>query len=833
MYKPSYEKAIEYCLEALRIFRPETRPKQYAKTQAELGNIYYLMLTTNRQMNLEKAIECYEEALRFLTPEDSPEDYASLQNALGNVYAELLAGDRISNIERSITHFREALRFLDLEKTPHTYAIVQNNLALTCCMHMGDTRPASLFEAVDHYKKALQVLTPTRYPIDYATTQSNVGDTYLQIASAAMQSASEQVDNIKSAIRCFQEALRFESPQSVFLNYAITLDRLGNAYLRLAKVEESTNEQIAAIQKAIKYYREALRFRTLEAAPLEYAMTQTNLGNAYKELPAGNTVEHQHEAITCFQKALAVFTAEATPLDCRRTARYLADLYSEQGRWREAYDTYRLALRAAERLYRFAYQPTSQQIEIQENAALYANMIRACLRLTSDPACCRDGIVAAEEGKARLFLDQLGQGDYPLPPGVPKVIISEEANLISQLRTLELSLCSSNTSADEKRALVQQREAVQESLEACWEKLILEYPHSQDYVSLRRGQPPTWSKLLELTLQLGAETALIEFFTLEEEIAAFVLRSDKDAPLVFSLPISGKRLLHRYLEPYNDEILHRIPGRNREHSWLDLGAELLTPLLGELEGIELIYIIPHGWLHLLPLHALTVQKKPFIAHKAVVYAPSAAVLSRTLERMSDRRQICSSLVVGYTSSKEVKEREIFLGEAQDIASYFGTAPHLDRNATLEQLKTHLEKAELVHLSCHGYFDKQDPLASSVLLANGELTARNMMSLQLQAELVTLSACQTGFSEIELGDEIVGFSRALLYAGAGSTLLTLWSVDALTTRTWMRDFYRIAWSPKGQPLVDKARAFQQAVLALRENYGDPYYWAPFVLTGNAC
>ncbi len=833
MPEPSYEQAIKYCLESLRLFRPETRPRQYAKTQANLGNIYYLMLTGNRQTNLEQATRCYEEALKFLTPETSPKDYASLQNAMGDVCAELLSGDRVSNLERSIAYFHEALRFLDPNEDAYTYAMVQNNLALTYSKWIGEARNANLFEAVACYKRALQVFTPEKYPINSATAQSNLGDAYLEIAAVNQQSGTGQIENIKSAIACFQEALRFQSSQNVFLNYAITLDRLGQAYLRLAKVEESTNEQIAMIQKAIDCYQTALRFRTPAAAPLEYAMTQTNLGIAYQNFPGSNQAENLSEAITCFQEALTIYTPEATPLDCRRTAQYLADLYLEQGRWREAYDTYRLALRAAERLYRFASQQVSQQIEIRENAALSANMVKTCLRLASDPACCRHGLVAAEEGKARLFLDQLGQADYPAPPGIPGEIISEEDKLLSQLRNLELFLSSPHLSHDNQQMLVQQRKALQESLQLFWEKMTLEYPQSQNYVALRQGKPLVWKDLEELAIRLGKETALIEFFTLEDEIAVFILRSDRDAPRVFSLPISRKRMLHRYLEPYNDEILNRIPGRRNEHSWLDFGEELLTPLISELEGIKLVYIIPHGWLHLFPIHALTVQKKPFIVHMAVAYAPSAAVLSRALERISPRSQIRSPLVVGYTPSEEAEEREIFLGEAQEVASYFNTEPQINEKATLPQLKTRLENAELIHLSCHGYFNQRDALASSVLLADGEYTARNWMSLQLQAEMVTLSACQTGFSEINLGDEIVGFSRALLYAGARSTLLTLWSVNARTTRRWMRDFYRMAWSPDGQPFVDKARAFQQAVLALRENYPDPYYWAPFILIGNGC
>ena len=156
MPEPSYEQAIKYCLESLRLFRPETRPRQYAKTQANLGNIYYLMLTGNRQTNLEQATRCYEEALKFLTPETSPKDYASLQNAMGDVCAELLSGDRVSNLERSIAYFHEALRFLDPNEDAYTYAMVQNkfHFAIT-----GKTAAEIVYTAADHHKDHMGLTT--------------------------------------------------------------------------------------------------------------------------------------------------------------------------------------------------------------------------------------------------------------------------------------------------------------------------------------------------------------------------------------------------------------------------------------------------------------------------------------------------------------------------------------------------------------------------------------------------------------------------------------------------------------------------------------------------
>jgi len=141
-------------------------------------------------------------------------------------------------------------------------------------------------------------------------------------------------------------------------------------------------------------------------------------------------------------------------------------------------------------------------------------------------------------------------------------------------------------------------------------------------------------------------------------------------------------------------------------------------------------------------------------------------------------------------------------------------------------------ANYIHLSCHGRFNPTKPLNSAVHLSGGSFTALDWMRLQLHANLVTLSACQTGLREVSPGDEIVGLIRALLYAGASSTLLTLWSVSATTTLEWMLDFYGHMWDgATAGKKQSEAYAFQQATLTLREKHPDPYYWAPFILAGD--
>ena len=127
--------------------------------------------------------------------------------------------------------------------------------------------------------------------------------------------------------------------------------------------------------------------------------------------------------------------------------------------------------------------------------------------------------------------------------------------------------------------------------------------------------------------------------------------------------------------------------------------------------------------------------------------------------------------------------------------------------------------------------RSTPLQSALLLApdaqyNGMLSVNKIYSLNLDADLVTLSACETGLSKIANGDDLVGLTRGFLYAGSSSIVASLWKVDDLATAQLMTRFY------KEMDKTNKREALRKAQLETKKKYPHPYYWASFQLTGNA-
>lgn len=832
------EQAIELFQAALKVRTRKAHPEAWAQTIHSLAHVYCERIRGNHAENLEEAIRLYHEALEVRTREDFPTAWATTWNDLGNAYTRRIRGDRADNLERAIEHYKQALEVRTREDCPTEWAKTQHNLAAAYQERLRGARAGNLTQAVMHYHEALKVYTDQISPMKWATVQNDLANAYWKLGNykRAEEELELAAEYLEKSIACYENALRVFIRSDFPVKWAQAHNNLANAYC-----DRLRGDRVENLEKAIEFYQSTLTVRTKDALPVQWAQTQNNLGTAYQERVCGNRKENLETAVRCFHQALEVHSPQAFPVDARRAARNLGNLHFEEGRWSQARDAYTTAIRAAEILYRASYSPGGKEAEIAENTALYERMVRVCLE-ESDYAAA---LVAAEGSKARTFLDQMGQGAFPPPSGLPADLLQREQESIEKLRGQEQNLAGllagqgagagGGWEASHERDIIEQRRETLAALEAVWDEMARDYPAARSYVAMRRGEPMTWDDLCGLAERLGPEAALVEFYTLPEEVVVFVLRAGWEAPRVHRALLSYQKLLNRYLLPYRDEVINHESGQTLTHDWLSLGEHLLAPLEHLLGDAMLVYFVPHGMLHYLPLHALTVAGEPFIVRWAVAYTPSAAVLACTLESPpASCPELAegggsSALVMGYTHREE--ERALFEGEAQAIAVHLRTSPLLGGEANAETLSQRGPGAQVIHLSCHGHFHADDPATSCVRLASGEFTTRDWMSLSLRADLVALSACETGRVEVKPGDDLTGLTRALLYAGASSALVTLWSVRADTTLEWMLDFYGRTWDVQGDKKTTEAFAFQQATLDLRKRYPDPYYWAPFALVGD--
>ncbi len=341
-----------------------------------------------------------------------------------------------------------------------------------------------------------------------------------------------------------------------------------------------------------------------------------------------------------------------------------------------------------------------------------------------------------------------------------------------------------------------------------------------------------WDPLMASDVQkrLGEDDLLVEYFVYRDQVSAFLV--SRDGLQVRSLGPSASEVARALASfrfqlgrfQYGEEFV--LPRLATFRSDTDAALEslhdlLLTPLADELDGRKLV-IVPHDFLHELPFHALRnrVSGRYVLEDRPVSYLPSSSLL-REIERPG-RTGGNGFVVFGYATGQAPQIAD----ETERLSRFLPHARvYSGEDATLASLRQAAPHAAYLHLAAHGIFRRDNPLFSSLRLADGWLHFHEIVDMPLEAELVTLSGCSTGVQRVVGGDELLGMTRGFLYAGIPSLVVSLWMVADRSTADLMEAFYRGLLEG-----LDKAEALRAAALKVKDSYDHPYFWAPFFLLG---
>lgn len=275
----------------------------------------------------------------------------------------------------------------------------------------------------------------------------------------------------------------------------------------------------------------------------------------------------------------------------------------------------------------------------------------------------------------------------------------------------------------------------------------------------------------------------------------------------------------------------------------NLLIEPIADLLPTQESDKVIFI-PQSSLFLVPFPALQDESGKYLIEKyTLLTAPSIQVLQFTQQqrqRVGTRGN--NALVVGNPTMPKIapavgkppQQLSPLPGaetEAKAIAPLLNTQALIRSSATETAIAQALPSARIIHLATHGIFDDIQGLNSAIALApsgsdEGLLTASEILDLKLNAELVVLSACDTGRGKIT-GDGVIGLSRSFISAGVPSIIVSLWSVPDAPTASLMTEFYKnLQLNP------DRSQALRQAMLTTMKQHPDPRDWAAFTLIGES-
>jgi len=780
------DEAISYFEIALQFWTPQATPKHYVSVQNSLGLAYgELSLYDKQETNITNAIRCYEEALSYLALETGSLEYAITQQNLSIVYSELPTGDKTANLMRAIACGEEAVFFLKPETTPLQYASARWNLGNAYAkLHIGK-RMENLRKAISHYQEALRIYTLAGASFECALIKHNLARVFCDLPVDDRASAMDQ------AITYYEEALPILTLEKHRFEYAHTQNNLGDAYVALMDLPGGNTME--NLLQAIACYEKALYVFTPEADLFRYARTQSHMGYAYSHLPAGSVAR----AIACYTEALRFQTPETTPFEYRWTNRNLGDLYFNQREWSKALYYYHRAIKAGEQLYARGLSAESRTTEIAQNAVLYPHVAFATVR---DGKKAVDALLILERGKTRVLTEALSLS-VSRPDNVPDNVWNEYQQAAEGMRASQFR---------GTKLYGQWRGPVQSYDEEAATKASTAFEEAIQHV---RKDAPGFLKE-EIDLQIfqdllpDAQTALVTFCITSQGSLGFVVSHQLDQTVeVVEIPNFTQAQLDRLFVEWDAE--GRAAGgwsidylRDLE-TWKatmartlnEVGENLLLPILSRLPAdTKRLIFLPSNKLFLLPLHAvpLSGDGQEWTGKRyQISYIPSLKVLADTRAKATQETLPDLYAVINPDTEDPLLFAPI---EGAAIAKLFGRSK-VDEGqaATKQHVIDGVQGRTYVHFSCHGLYDWDDPLESCLSLADGSLTLAELQQKVINlsvARLVTLSACETGITDVMLGsaEEYVGVPAGFILAGVPCVISSLWVVDELSTSLLMQHFY---------------------------------------------
>lgn len=440
---------------------------------------------------------------------------------------------------------------------------------------------------------------------------------------------------------------------------------------------------------------------------------------------------------------------------------------------------------------------------VGDKQAVYKDLVASLIKSGS----YAEAFEYAERAKARALIDLLAS-KKTFNAGRSTAQVNE---MLSALRDAEMNsivAVSAGTKNSANRGISSNQNI---------EKILSAAPETASLVSV------TTMKVADIQAMLKRDEAILEYFY-QGDGGVFAFVVSRDGINAFTIDSKG---LDADVQRFRSAI--NAYQTNDWEEWSGkLYNRLIQPVANAIKGKKHLTIVPHGALHYLPFNALKNNHGTMLIEQhSLRLLPSASVM-KFLHKPSKTTE--NLLVFGNPDRTDAPALPGAEAEARTIAALWGKSRVILRgNATETLIKQSAASFRYIHLASHGQFNPANPMQSRMLLSvdkdnDGDLMVSEIYDLNLNADLVTLSACQTGLGDVKNGDDVVGLNRGFLYAGASSILASLWEVPDNATRDLMTDFY------KNLKIMDMRSAIQKAQLSTYKKYKHPIAWAAFQMTG---
>jgi CHAT domain-containing protein len=499
-----------------------------------------------------------------------------------------------------------------------------------------------------------------------------------------------------------------------------------------------------------------------------------------------------------------------------------------------------------------------------------------------------------EMARARSLLDAITHARVDIKKGAKTELLEKDKKLQSEMNYLQSALVRENSLAKHNEELLKELEGkllkTRESFNSLQQELLLDSPSYSFLTGLKR--PLTLEEVQNKVL--GDNQFILEYFINSDKLDVWVI--SKNSSSFVEIPVTADEVnkkIEDFRKPFEElkgkeslfiDILSKCSAGNLS----ELYSIIFKPVLDKVsipDNAEL-FIVPDGILYYLPFEALVTEmgknsdkgvvfsdfsKNKYLIEKySISYIPSATLLDPSLREKKEKPS-GTFLAFGNPDFSVTPDVQIIPGMNNFIRLqggenyYFAPLPntekqvknieeffkktgksdiYLGNNATEDNVKSKSSDYKYLLFATHGFVDEANPMYSALVFSlkgntqdDGFLRAMEILNLNIKAELVVLSACETGLGRIRTGEGVIGLTRSFMYAGSPSVVVSLWSVESASTATLMEVFYKNLLSG-----MNKGEALRKAKISLMKgtemmegkkvSYSHPFFWAPFILVGKS-
>jgi CHAT domain-containing protein/tetratricopeptide (TPR) repeat protein len=824
------QKALNYYQQSLPLSQAVGDKSQEAVTRNNIGGVY------DDLGEKQKALNYYQQSLLLAQAVGDKSQEATTRNNIGKVYGEL--GEK----QKALDYFQQSLPLSQAVGDKSQEATTLNNIGLV----YGDLGEKQ--KALNYYQQSLLLAQAVGDKSQEAITLNNIGVVYAELGEK------------QKALNYYQQSLPLRRVVGDKSQEATILSNIGVVYAELGEK-----------QKALDYLQQSLPLRRVVGDKSGEAVTLSNIGVVYGELG------EKQKALDYLQQSLLLMRAVGDKSQEATILSNIAYTQRENQNFQASLQNIKAAIAIVEQLRTKVISPELRQTYFSGVQGYYQFCIDLLMELhqqSPSQGYDKQAFNYSERSRARTLSELLTEANANIKEGIAPPLLAQEKSLLGQLDAIEkqrLDIYNNpQSTAKQKTAIDQRQKALLEQYQNLQTEIRAQSPK---YAALKYPQPLTLKQVQQQILD--RETVLLQYSLGKERSYLWVVT--KEGMTSYQLPAQAE------IEKRATNLLQIIKQGNSD-SFAQaeplLSQAILAPAQDKLTKKRLL-IVSDGVLQYTPFSALSLNQQPLINQYEIVNLPSSSSLATIRHQTQTRKSAPKTLAIlanpvfsqedervenGKTnlsqqtsdigslalnrsvrSLEEDKEEKLtpLPGTRQEAENILKLVPENTQKTSAFDFDANLKAAtnpqlnqyRIVHFATHGILNTESPELSGVVLSlvnkngntvNGFLRLNEIFNLNLLADLVVVSACQTGLGKEIKGEGLVGLTRGFMYAGSPRLLVSLWKVNDQATAEFMTRFYRLMLEEKLPP----AKALREAQLEMQQEtqWKSPYYWAAFTLQG---